>query len=58
VTRPLGASVADWLGKPSESSGLGLGDGVVSLVLAVLIVCFVASLAITRKDVKHDQENT
>lgn len=54
VTRPLGASVADWLGKPTESSGLGVGDGVVSLVLAILIVCFVAYLAVTRKDVNQE----
>src|SRR3954454_23421086 len=26
VTRPLGASVADWLGKPQDKTGLGLGD--------------------------------
>lgn len=30
VTRPLGASVADWLGKPPHQTGLGLGDGVVT----------------------------
>ena len=42
LTRPLGASIADWLGKPKGRSGLGLGDGPVSLVLAVLIVVCVA----------------
>ena len=51
VTRPLGASIADWLGKPVSSGGLGVGDGVVSLVLAVLILLFVTYLAITRADV-------
>src|SRR6201995_662711 len=30
VTRPIGASFADWFGKPHSQSGLGLGDGVVS----------------------------
>lgn len=52
VTRPLGASFADWFGKPKSFSGMGLGTGQISLVLAVLIVGFVAYLTITRKDVK------
>src|SRR5579885_1465262 len=51
VTRPLGASVADWLGKP-YLDGLGLGDDKVSLALTVLIVGFVGYLTITRKDTK------
>ncbi len=45
VTRPLGASVADWLGKPASVGGLGVGDGVVSVVLALLIIGVVAYLA-------------
>lgn len=44
VTRPLGASFADWVGKP-VLGGLGLGDGKIALVLGVLIVVFVASLS-------------
>jgi uncharacterized membrane-anchored protein len=54
VTRPLGASFADWLGKPTSSSGLGWGDGRVSLALTIVIACLVAYLAITRKDVQSD----
>jgi uncharacterized membrane-anchored protein len=42
LTRPLGASIADWMGKPKDRSGLGLGDGPVSMVFAVLIVVCVA----------------
>ncbi len=53
VTRPLGASFADWLGKPKNLSGLGLGSGRVSLVLTGLIFVLVAYLAITRKNVQH-----
>jgi len=52
VTRPLGASFADWMGKPSSSKGLGFGSGPVSGVLTIVIVCVVAYLAITRKDVQ------
>jgi uncharacterized membrane-anchored protein len=52
VTRPLGASFADWVGKPISVSGLGWGDGNVSLALTVVIACLVAYLAITRKDIQ------
>ncbi len=54
VTRPLGASFADWLGKP-YLGGLGLGDAKVSLVLTILIVAFVGYLTITRRDVRGKQ---
>src|SRR5207245_9560047 len=37
VTRQLGASFADWLGKP-YLGGLGLNDGKVALVLTILII--------------------
>ncbi len=49
VTRPLGASFADWSGK-SSLGGLGIGDAKVSLVLTLLIVAFVAYLTVTRRD--------
>jgi uncharacterized membrane-anchored protein len=42
VTRPLGASIADWFGKGHDRTGLGVGDGVVSgLGLAVFVVLVV-----------------
>lgn len=50
-TRPLGASFADWFGKAPSVSGLGFGDGMVSLVLTALLVGFVWYLATTRIDV-------
>lgn len=50
ITRPLGASVADFLGK-STLGGLGIGDLYVALGLTVLIVILVARLTITREDV-------
>lgn len=53
MTRPLGASFADYFGKPFFG-GLGLGDEKVSLVLAILIVGFVAYLTITRIDVPRE----
>lgn len=50
VTRPLGASIADGLGKPTDVSGLGLGNGLVAVVFGTLILCLVAYLAATRSD--------
>lgn len=45
LTRPVGASVADWLGKPAREHGVGLGSGPVGLVLVVLLVVAVAVTA-------------
>jgi uncharacterized membrane-anchored protein len=56
ITRPLGATVADWLGKPSLG-GLGLGDGPVAAVLGVLIVVCVAYLTVTHLDVSPVDES-
>lgn len=53
VTRPLGASIADGLGKPRSDGGLGLGDGPVALVLLALIVLVVGYLAVTKADVQR-----
>ena len=53
MTRPLGASFADWFGK-STLGGLGLGDVMVSLVLTILIIGFVAYLTVTRKDMQGE----
>lgn len=50
LTRPLGASLADGLGKPKDVSGLGLGNGAVAVVLAALIAVFVAYLSVTQAD--------
>jgi hypothetical protein len=36
VTRPLGASFADWLCKPPSVGGLGSGSGTVALALAII----------------------
>ena len=53
ATRPLGASFADWMGKPKSAGGLGWGSGTVALALAFAIFCLVAYLAITRRDVQR-----
>lgn len=45
LTRPLGASFADWMGAPTAHGGLGWGTGPVTLALTVPIVLLVAHLA-------------
>lgn len=50
LTRPLGASFADWLAVSHARGGLDLGTGPVSLVLAALIALCVAYLSVTRVD--------
>lgn len=47
LTRPLGASLADWLGKGHSLGGLGWGDGAVGLGGLVLIAGLVGYLAVT-----------
>jgi uncharacterized membrane-anchored protein len=52
VTRPLGASFADWMGVNAARGGLNWGTGPVSLVLALLICALVAYSSLTRKETK------
>jgi uncharacterized membrane-anchored protein len=55
LTRPLGASYADWMGVAHRYGGLALGRGHVALYLTIVIVGFVAYLAVTRVDVDHTE---
>ncbi len=57
LTRPLGASFADWIGKPQILGGLGVGTGTVSIALTILIIICVSYLTITRKDIKEGQRS-
>jgi len=45
LTRPLGASVADWLGKPVDQGGVGIGSGWVTLAFAGMMVVLVAIIS-------------
>lgn len=51
LTRPLGASFADWTGKTPSVGGLGWGDGPVAGVLILLIIILVGYLQATHEDV-------
>lgn len=55
MTRPLGASFADWTGKSRKLGGIGLGDGPVAFVLAALIVAGVGYLTVSRSDAEPDR---
>ena len=50
LTRPLGASFADWAGVSQARGGLAWGTGPVSLVLFLLIALLVGYITITRID--------
>jgi uncharacterized membrane-anchored protein len=52
LTRPVGASFADWLGVPASRHGLGLGTGSVSLALAGIIAVLVGYLTVTGRDAR------
>ncbi|MGY1496770.1 COG4705 family protein [Streptomyces sp. QTS52] len=54
ITRPLGASVADWMAVGHGRGGLDLGLGPVTLSWTVAILGFVCYLAASRKDVRHE----
>jgi len=55
ITRPLGASFADWLAVPPSQGGLNVGKGTISIVLWILIFAFVAYLAVSHRDVARTQ---
>jgi uncharacterized membrane-anchored protein len=46
LTRPLGASLADWFGKPPRLTGLDYGDGTVTGVAAIAFVVLVGCLSV------------
>lgn len=51
MTRPLGASLGDYLSQPPKYGGLGLGATVTSAIFLTAIAATVAYLAVTRRDV-------
>jgi uncharacterized membrane-anchored protein len=53
ITRPLGASFADWMDVSRHRGGLGWGTGPVTVVLALIIVGLVSYLAVTGRDVQR-----
>jgi uncharacterized membrane-anchored protein len=54
VTRPLGASFADYFGRARELSGLGLGSGRVAVIVTIAVAILVGYLAVTRRDIQPE----
>lgn len=54
LTRPLGASFADWASKPHSIGGLAHGDGHVAIGLAILIVGCVIYMTFDRQEIKRE----
>ncbi len=52
VTRPLGASFADYISKPHSLSGINFGDGPTAVVFAIAVFILVSYLAIARPDIQ------
>ena len=50
LTRPLGASLGDYLTQPRDSGGLGLGTILTSAIFLITILITVIYLSITKKD--------
>ncbi len=56
VTRPLGASFADYISKPKNLSGINFGDGPTAIVFAVAVFVLVSYLALVRLDIQKPLE--
>jgi uncharacterized membrane-anchored protein len=57
VTRPLGASFADYISKPRGLSGINFGDGPTAIVFALAVFVLVLYLALARPDIQMPLES-
>lgn len=46
LTRPLGASFADWFGVSEQRGGLAVGSGIVALILTIAIIVVVVATSV------------
>jgi uncharacterized membrane-anchored protein len=58
LTRPLGASIADWMAVEPHRGGLGFGAGGVALGSALIVVALVRYLSVSRIDVRDEDHPT
>ncbi|MGH8988286.1 MAG: VTT domain-containing protein [Acidimicrobiales bacterium] len=58
ITRPLGASFADYISKSHHLSGIDFGDGPTAIVFAVAVALLVSYLAIARPDIQEPRESS
>ncbi|MFF7927927.1 hypothetical protein ACFZDP_43605 [Streptomyces mirabilis] len=55
LTRPLGASIGDYLSQPTSNGGLDLGAVVTSALFLAVILGLVTHLSVTRRDVAEPE---
>ncbi|MGW6402653.1 COG4705 family protein [Streptomyces sp. NPDC055134] len=53
LTRPLGASIGDYLSQPTGDGGLGMGTVITSVLFLAVILGLVIHLSVTRRDVEE-----
>jgi uncharacterized membrane-anchored protein len=56
VTRPLGASFADYFSKPHSLSGANYGDATVAAITTLIVAILVGYLSVTRHDIQRPEE--
>ena len=56
LTRPLGASLGDYLSQPKVNGGLGLGTTVTSVIFLIAILAIIIFLAVTKIDTTAKSE--
>ncbi|MFF3024843.1 hypothetical protein ACFVRR_19675 [Gottfriedia sp. NPDC057948] len=57
LTRPLGASIGDYLSQPKVNGGLGLGTTVTSVIFLSAILAIIIFLAVTKIDISAKSES-
>ena len=58
ITRPLGASIADYLSKPRSLSGAGCGDGRIAVIMTIAVAIGVCYLTVTKTDIQQPAMQT
>ncbi len=56
VTRPLGASFADYFSKPHSLSGANYGDATVAVITTIIVAVLVGYLSVTRRDIQRPEQ--
>ncbi|BFH62759.1 COG4705 family protein [Paenibacillus azoreducens] len=56
LTRPLGASLGDYLSQPTNNGALGLGTTVTSVIFLITILAIIVYLAVTKFDATAKSE--
>jgi len=52
LTRPLGASFADYLCKSPDKGGIGVGEGLTAVLFTVAVAVLVAYLSVAKRDIQ------